>query len=193
LIPQTGTANVVFSTDKLQNDWTTGTNPDKAIVLVLTNDMSRESISVLLLPNKNVPSLPTAAISVSGPFLHGYFSTTTTASDNAPLFSSLYIKDRGYYSYELYEHIQVGYYPTNADLIAGKAFLTSGLGSRFYKVDHGKALIVDTDRYNKITQGTLAFGIVTYTNPNGEVAYTEHTDTTTSSDIDTDNNFIHIN
>ena len=192
LIPQTGTANVVFSSDKLSNTWVSGSNPDIAMVLVLTNDMSRESISVVLLPNKNVPGLPTEAITVAGPFIHGCFETVALSSGNAPLYSALYIKDRGYYSYELYEHLVAGAYPTNAQL-AGKIFLSAGPGGLFQRVDIGKALVVDESRYNKIKSGSASHGVRTYTNTNGEVVYTEHTDTTTSSDIDTDNNYIHIN
>lgn len=192
LIPQTGTANVAFSSDKLFQNWAPGSNPDIAMVLVLTNDMSRESISVVLLPNKNVPGLPTEAITVSGPFMYGCFETVASSSGNAPLYSALYIKDRGYYSYELYEHSITGQYPTNA-LLAGKPFLSSGLGPLFMRVDVGKALVVDIDKYNKIKSGVLAHGERVFSNSNGEVAYTEHTDTTTSSEIDTDNNYIHIN
>ena len=197
VIHQTGTVNLVFHYDSFTQNWGAIPRPTYALILGLTNDMTRESLFVTLLPQYNVPASSTDAISTGldggNQFLTGVFLSTTDSTKHSPQFSTLYIKDRGYYSYKLYEGRFNNQYPTNAMYNDADGFPANEFFATIDVVDKGKALVLTRDTYNSIISGTSTPDGTVYSIVNDEVSYTSHTDKVKSSDIDTDNNFIHIN
>lgn len=195
LLKDDGSNECIFSADNLQHDWS-GTNPDTAIVLSLINDASREVTNVTLLNEYVSSSVTLPAIFLEDGRLRGYFHAKYPHTGGySGAYSNVFLLQRGYYSYKLYEHLMVGAltYPSASDLLSNTYFTADGsFGTLFNQVDNGKALVVSPTQYTEIKTGTNQNNIRTYDYLNGEVSYTEHTDKITGSQIDTDDNFIHV-
>ena len=196
LLQDDGSNECIFSADKILQD----NNVTVPLVLSLVNDSTRDVTNVTLLKqyipiggSTNVP-----AIFYEDGRVRGYFRAKYPHSGNSNgAHSHVFLLQRGYYSYKLYELGKGGtsdvltVVPSETDLESNVYFF-SGSGSVFNEVDNGKALVVSPTQYTEIKTGTVQNNIRTYDYLNGEVSYTKHTDKITGSQIDTDDNFIHV-
>jgi len=190
LLTETGSQTIHIPTDKFRMDWTnTDTPPTNLIIGVFTNDMTRETKCVRFIKQTSTGAPLTV---YEGNKMRLHFFTTNTGHHSGAN-GRIYLQPRGYWSYRIYEHsMNDTMYNLSASDLLSTAFLSTGLGALFIQVDKGKALVVTHAEKLLIDAGTLTHGVREYSNAVNEGSYTKHTDKVATSDIDTDNNFIHI-
>ena len=209
LIKQTGTNTIYFCGDNHIHTFfefnvntlgqinTDLENPNVSFAIVFTNDMTRESNAVEFV--KFGPSNENFISYKDGKFVASFLALSSGTPNGRN--GEIFFKNRGYYSYVIYMNSSENVHPTSTGYTTHAGYVGAG-GMQPREIDRGKALIVTTDQFNKIRTGEIyqnfAEGEQEYNKNHydyidGEVSYTKHTDKVSSSDIDTDNNFIHVN
>ena len=176
-------------------------NPNVSFAIVFTNDMTRESMACeFVKTTTTVQGTHNDIKYVDGKFTTAFKALSLSSTPNGS-FGEIVFPTRGYYSYVIYMGTVIDNLPPATAYLSHKAYLEH---PAFLprEIDRGKALVVTTDQFNAIRTGTtntdVNNSVVEYKKRDrdlldGEVSYTKHTDKVSSSDIDTDNNFIHVN
>jgi hypothetical protein len=194
LLKQEGSNWCTFNNDKLQYDWDGKSveedNPNVALILSLTNDTTREMVNVTLIKDDAQGSSEDFIIGGDRHISGAFFATLLQSPDGS--IGRVQLQPRGYWEYVLYEHNDIASYPNRTTLTSGTLFNALSLS----EVDRGKALLVTDQQYDDIRLGNPigphAGSLQHRELTSGEVSYTEHTDKVASSQIDTDENYIHV-